>query len=107
VEGEAVNGAVDAYRQIAELWSAYIVGHANFDEIEALLADAIRSGSIDQGLAQRLYHVLNHFEADADLRAKDVEYGAVTTSKLRGIIDSLYLASSIEVDRSIDSFWRW
>lgn len=99
-------GAVDVCRSLGATLNRYLDGQVNFAELEAALADSTRDLPAGHDLFKKLYHVVNHYEIDADLRIEDLQYGLAMTGKLRAIAGSLDSGSSDRVSRSVDAFWK-
>lgn len=86
--------------------SRYIDGQAGFSDIEAALAESTRANPDQNEVFKRLYHVINHYELDTDLRREDPQYESAMTCKLRRILESLVSGRSDELSRSLDAFWK-
>ena len=67
------------------------------DALEPMLADCTQdSTALAESLPSRLHHdaldvlvYVNHFLADADIRARDHEYREMQEAHMRGLIDAL------------------
>jgi len=59
-----------------------------------------------QEVIKQLYHVINHYEIDADLRAEDPQYESMMTGKLRQIAGDLVSGGSDDLSRSLEAFWK-
>lgn len=97
--------AIGTYRSLGATLNRYIEGQVNFAELEARLAEAIGALPGEQDIFKQLYHVVNHYEIDADLRAEDSQYASLMLSKLREVASSLGSGSPASVNRSLKAFW--
>lgn len=98
--------ATGTYRSLGATLNRYIEGQANFGELEAGLAEAIGALPEERELFKQLYHVVNHYEIDTDLRAEDSQYASLMLSKLREVANSLGSGSPASIDRSLNAFWN-
>ena len=98
--------AVDVGRTLGATLGKYIEGQVSFSEVEVALAASIRAVPTQQDLFKQLYHVVNHYEIDADLRTEDPQYESVMTGKLRQIAGSLASGSPGDLSRSLEAFWK-
>lgn len=99
--------AVDVGRSLGATLGKYIEGRVSFSELEAALAASIQAVPTQQDVFKQLYHVVNHYEIDSDLRTEDLQYESLMTGKLRQIADSLVSGSTGDLSRSIEAFWKW
>jgi hypothetical protein len=99
-------GAVHVCRTLGVTLNRYLDAQMSFAELEAALAESTRELPAGHDLFKKLYHVVNHYEIDADLRIEDLQYGLAMTGKLREIAGSLASGSADKVSRSVDAFWK-
>ncbi len=98
--------AVDICRALGSILSKYIERQASFSEVELALAASIQAAPAQQEVIKQLYHVINHYEIDADLRAEDPQYESMMTGKLRQIAGDLVSGGSDDLSRSLEAFWK-
>jgi hypothetical protein len=94
------------YRSLGATLNRYIEGQANFGELEAGLAVAIGALPEKRDIFEQLYHVVNHYEIDADIRVDDAQYALLMLSKLREVANSLGSGSPASISRSLYAFWN-
>ena len=105
-EVETVSISAEFCRSLGMLLTQYLDGQRTFAELEAFIAGTDSGSSEDRELLKRFYHVLNHYDIDTDLRGQDSGYAAAISAKLRSIAASLTSASSVQIEQSIDAFWK-
>jgi hypothetical protein len=98
--------AVDVGRTLGATLGKYIEGQVSFSEVEVALAASIRAVPAQKDLIKQLYHVVNHYEIDADLEAEDPQYASMMTDKLRLIAVSLASGSPDDLSRSLEAYWK-
>ena len=96
--------SADLYRRLGSLLWEYLDKQRSFADLEAFIATA-SIDSADHERLSRVYHVLQHYEMDSDLRRQDRDYGALVSSRIRMIARSLKSASDEQIDNSIKAFW--
>ncbi len=97
--------AIEVSRALGATLRKYIDGKVSFSEVETAIADGIRASPNQQDSFTQLYHVVNHYEIDADLMTEDPRYKSVMAGKLRKIADSLASGRMDELSRSLEAFW--
>lgn len=98
--------SVELCRSLGTLLTQYLAGQRTFAELEASLGGVVCTNLDDRELLKRVYHVLNHYEIDEDLREQDPDFATVSSEKLRSIAASLVSASPYRIQQSLDEFWR-
>lgn len=97
---------VDVCRSLGTTLDKYIDGQASFTQLETALAASIRTVPTYRDVLKQLYHVVSHYEIDADLRTEDPEYASIMTGKLRRIAVSLVSGSPDDLGLSLAAFWK-
>ncbi|MDD2987531.1 MAG: hypothetical protein PHI64_01095 [Zoogloea sp.] len=98
--------AADVSRSLGTTLNKYIEGEASFTQLETALAASIRAVPTCRDVFNQLYHVVSHYEIDADLRTEDPQYQSIMIGKLRQIAVSLVSGSPDSLGRSIAAFWK-
>ncbi len=98
--------AADVSRSLGTTLNKYIEGQASFTQLETALAASSLTVPTYRDVFKQLYHVVSHYEIDADLRTEDPQYQSIMTGKLRQIAVSLVSGSSDSLGRSIAAFWK-
>lgn len=67
----------------------YLNEQTPFHSIEAQMSGAPELDATEAELLKRIYHILNHYEIDADIRDRDKAYRERTTEQIKDLSRAL------------------